>query len=58
MDYLRSQLREGWSIMVVLVAAKGKEAFYQRFGFTQRPNEEMGCGMSQWIGELEGDARD
>ena len=49
MNYLYTNLEEGWTIMVVLVAAKGKEAFYKKFGFIERPNDVYGAGMSQRI---------
>lgn len=39
---------EGDRIMFILGAAKGKEAFYEKFGFKQRPNDFSGCGMSMW----------
>jgi len=35
--------------IVGLMAAVGKERFYEKFGFAARPNEKMGCGMSIWI---------
>ena len=28
-----------------LMAAKGKESFYEQFGFSRRPNEHYGAGM-------------
>ena len=31
--------------MVTLVSAKGKEEFYEKFGFIKRPNEDFGCEM-------------
>lgn len=31
---------------VGLMSATGKEAFYHRFGFTSRPTEALGCGMT------------
>lgn len=34
--------------IVGLMAAKGKEGFYEKFGFWKRPNEDFGCGMSQF----------
>jgi len=38
--------------VVGLFSAKGKEAFYERFDFIPRPNEEFGKGMIQfWSGE-------
>lgn len=32
-----------------LMAAKGKEGFYQKFGFTRRPTEQLGAGMTRFI---------
>jgi predicted N-acetyltransferase YhbS len=32
--------------VVGLMSAAGKEEFYTRFGFTQRPTEKLGCGMT------------
>ena len=49
MDYLHSQLKTGYRFMVCLMAAKGKEEFYKKFGFIDRPNENFGCGMHQWL---------
>ena len=31
------------------MAAKGKEPFYEKFGFSERPNENLGAGMDQWF---------
>lgn len=33
------------NIRTYLGAAKGKEGFYEKFGFITRPNEELGAGM-------------
>lgn len=49
--FLRSQLQAGWRIKIVLVSAKGKEPFYKKFGFIERPNECDGAGMNLWIEE-------
>jgi hypothetical protein len=43
-----------WSIdteeaMICLMSAKGKEPFYARYGFLERPNAEFGAGMIQFI---------
>ena len=32
-------------IRTYLGASKGKEGFYERFGFISRPNEDLGAGM-------------
>ena len=34
---------------VFLVAAKDKEGFYEKLGFTKRPDEIYGAGMSMWL---------
>ena len=54
MAYIRSVLKPGYRIMVSLKAAKNKEGFYKKFGFIERPNEDFGPGMHQWI---EGEAK-
>ena len=39
--------------VVGLMSAKGKEEFYKKFGFWQRPNENFGHGMMQfWKREM------
>ena len=35
-------------IMFILCAAKGKEGFYKKMGFIERPNEDAGAGMTRW----------
>ena len=32
-------------IRTYLGASKGREAFYEKFGFVVRPNEDLGAGM-------------
>ncbi len=46
--YIDSQRKEGWRIKIVIVSTKGKEKFYERFGFRARPNEIEGAGMQIW----------
>ena len=53
MAYIRSVMKPGYRIMVSLKAAKGKEGFYKKFGFIERPNEDFGPGMHQWINSEE-----
>lgn len=36
---------ENTTVTIGLMAAKGKEAFYEKLGFTARPNPDMGAGM-------------
>lgn len=49
MDYMKSTLQPGETIVLYLMSAIGKEEFYKQFGFKARPNEVWGAGMSQWI---------
>ena len=49
LDKIRGNLKPGYLMMVSLMAAKGKEEFYKKFGFVERPSDQFGCGMHQWI---------
>ncbi|MBN1438542.1 MAG: GNAT family N-acetyltransferase [Anaerolineales bacterium] len=44
MEYIRRTAAH--NAVVGLMAAKGKEEFYERYGFTRRPNGELGAGMT------------
>ena len=44
--YLKRYARKGATIG--LLAAKGKEDFYTRFEYTQRPNDSLGHGMCKF----------
>ena len=48
LDKIKESLKPGYRVMISLLAAKGKEGFYKKFGFVQRPAEDFGCGMHQW----------
>lgn len=45
--YLQSTTQQGST--VGLLSAKGKETFYQRFGYICRPNNTLGNGMCKFI---------
>lgn len=47
MAYIHSNLKDGYFMLVDLMAAPGKEGFYEKFGFIKRPDDTFGCGMSQ-----------
>ena len=49
MEYIKSNLKPGYKFMVSLMAAKGKEDFYKKFGFINRPDDTHGCGMFQLL---------
>ena len=47
-SFIDRQLKDGWRIKIVIVSAKGKEPFYEKFGFEIRPNSNDGAGMQVW----------
>ena len=48
-DFMKTTLQPGETIVLYLMSAIGKESFYKQFGFRERPNEVWGAGMSQLI---------
>jgi ribosomal protein S18 acetylase RimI-like enzyme len=44
MEYIRRHAVE--HTIVGLMAASGKEEFYERYGFTRRPSDKFGAGMT------------
>ena len=53
MEYIRGHAVE--NTIVGLMAAGGKEAFYERYGFIRRPNGKMGAGMTIFWDAEKGD---
>ena len=48
-SFLKEGMKSGWGVSVDLMAAIGKEGFYEKFGFVSRPRENRGAGMDMWI---------
>ena len=49
-DWLVQEKEGKPTMMVYLMAAEGKESFYERFGFRRRPGDgHMGAGMTKWM---------
>ncbi len=46
MGYLRQRIPEGAFIYLNLMSAKGKDEFYKKLGFTERPCEIFGAGFT------------
>jgi ribosomal protein S18 acetylase RimI-like enzyme len=46
MEYIRKNSVN--NTIIGLMSAAGKEEFYMKYGFMKRPNEKMGCGMTQF----------
>lgn len=56
MDYLRSNASN--NSMIGLMSARGKEPFYEKYGFTVRPNGRLGAGMQiVWKGDAAWDRK-
>ena len=49
LDQIKASMKPGYKVMVSLLSATGKEGFYEKAGFTPRPDEHFGCGMHQWL---------
>lgn len=47
MEYIMANERPG--MFIGLMAAKGKEDFYKRYGFVERPTENYGAGMCKEV---------
>ena len=46
---IKREMKPGYMVNLNLNSAKGKEPFYTKLGFVERPNEEAGAGMNQWL---------
>jgi len=44
MEYIEKHAND--NSVIGLMSAKGKEKFYEKFGFSIRPNENFGSGMT------------
>ena len=49
LDYLKAQTPENGSASIQLIAEKGKERFYEKFGFESVPSVSSGSGMRMII---------
>ena len=48
MAYIRLHAKQ--NAFIGLMAAVGKESFYERYGFSIRPNQDLGAGMTMyWV---------
>ncbi len=46
MDYIRAHASH--NTIIGLMAACGKEPFYEKYGFTRRPTDHLGAGMTMF----------
>ena len=49
MAYIAENTAPGQRKFINLMSAPDKEGFYEKFGFIKRPNDKLGCGMTQWV---------
>lgn len=49
MNYIETNLANGLTVMINIMAVQGKENFYKKFGFIERPNNNNGAGMHLWL---------
>jgi GNAT superfamily N-acetyltransferase len=49
MNFLKTDIAKEYPVMINLMAAFGKENFYEKFGFKVRPSVDTGAGMFQWL---------
>jgi ribosomal protein S18 acetylase RimI-like enzyme len=48
-SHAQSLQLEGTELMLDLMCAKGRESFYKKYGFIERPNNDLGPGMIQYL---------
>nr|WP_314462037.1 hypothetical protein [uncultured Clostridium sp.] len=48
-QFLEDNSKNGEFVLYALNAAKGKEEFYEKFGFIRRPNDIYGAEMTKQI---------
>ena len=49
--YVEAVREEGSTMMLCLMCAKGREPYYEKHGFIQRPTDTLGPGMIQYLTE-------
>jgi len=49
LQFLRSKLQPGYLLQIDLMAAIGKEGFYEKLDFEARPRSNRGAGMDLWL---------
>lgn len=48
-DFVKEMTADDTTMMLCLMCAKGREAFYEKHGFIARPTSTLGPGMIQYI---------
>ena len=48
-DYIRNSMPKDWAVSLELISSKEAVAFYEKFGFEQRPCDWDGSGMFKML---------
>lgn len=48
-DTIKNELSNGYKVSLELISSKGKEEFYEKYGFEKRPCDYDGAGMFMMI---------
>lgn len=48
-SHITASVRDGWAVSLELISSKGREPFYEKFGFEQRPCDWDGAGMFKML---------
>lgn len=48
-NFIKSTMQMGWKVCIDLKSSKGKEKFYQKFGFQTMTEKDTGSGMEKMI---------
>ena len=48
-DHIMTSIPNGWAVSLELISSKGREPFYEKFGFEQRPCDWDGAGMFKML---------
>lgn len=48
-DYIRNSMPKDWAVSLELISSKEAVAFYEKFGFEQRPCDREGPGMFKML---------
>lgn len=51
LDHAHKLNLEGTELMLCLMCAKGREGFYEKYGFIGRPTDKLGPGMIMYLNE-------
>ena len=48
-EHIIASIPDGWAVSLELISSKGRELFYEKFGFEQRPCDWVGAGMFKML---------